>query len=138
MAFDGSEDETGTRPSAVNVTALMSPYKRERFMPNKVQYEWDCEAYDPEDETGDCDHNHGDTLAEVFTDEPNSKIVLVRDEYNDDDGVVDRSWAYLIDGKLPEWTSMPDSRNEYTIKCHKVPKRFHDEVAKFFGAKVNA
>ena len=50
-----------------------------------------------------------------------NEIVLIRDQGSEDRGVEDRQWAYLEDdGTLPEEF---DGGN-------RVPKRFHQEVAK--------
>ena len=90
-----------------------------------VVYEWDCETID---EHGDIvEHMHGATYAEVkawslantckpgFT----HSLVLVRD---DDEG---RAWAYIEDGRLPEFC-----QDAASCKIARVPQRFHREVLK--------
>lgn len=91
-----------------------------------TSYEWDIELLDAE--TGDIlDHDHRDKLADFqIGDEDGSALVLVRDTGNEDDGLQDRLWAYVTDGKLPEFFS--DSGGRAT--GYKVPQRFHREVAK--------
>lgn len=87
-------------------------------------YEWDIETFDPA--TGDIlDHDFADTLGDLMTPlrafEPNQRLVLVR---NDDSG---RQWAYIKDGKLPEFFSVPEADgNEYETATP-VPRRFHRE-----------
>lgn len=94
-----------------------------------VHYEWDVEeqtAHESEGfEEGEVlEHWHSDTYAEAKKNaarEPDPgtvhKIVLVRD---DDEG---RSWAYMENGKLPEYFE-----DAYGQPHAKVPKRFHAEV----------
>lgn len=98
-----------------------------------VEYEWDVEevtAVDSEQyEKGEVlDHWHWDTYSDCVKFVTRHKapegmeyhICIVRD---DDAG---RSWAYLnADGTLPE--NFLDAFDRYAAK---VPKRFHQEVAK--------
>lgn len=94
-----------------------------------VRYEWDVETCLDMDSEGNediVDHNHTESYAEALADfkQPAEegtfkRIVLVRD----DDKC--RSWAYMEEGKLPEY--FEDAYNQETVK---VPKRFHDEVTK--------
>ena len=94
-----------------------------------VIYEWDVETVQTyEDGDNDVlDHYHTETYADAVrytaAQPPESgisyKIVLVRD---DDDR---RSWAYVEDGKLPDWCS-----DAYEHHWGRVPKRFHKEVAR--------
>ena len=88
-----------------------------------TQYEWDVEEID---EHGDIiDHNHRDTavavlhLARGFA---LSDVVLVRDVWKDD-SLQERSWAYVVDGRLPEF--FEDAYQRQTVK---VPARFHSEL----------
>lgn len=103
-------------------------------MRDSVEWEWDVEILN---EYGDIEDHHfqtsfRDCVLEDNGDESYFEIVLVRSAGNDDDGVTDRSWAYLDeDGNIPEYTSTPDSEGQYVNQCHKVPKRFHAEVVKF-------
>jgi hypothetical protein len=97
-----------------------------------VVYEWECESVadiETEDlEEGDIlDHAYGDSFADIqrwSQENPpppgeRHEIVLVRDDR------YGRSWAYLKDGKLPERFAGESSA--------RVPKRFHNEVAKEFA-----
>lgn len=92
-------------------------------MQTKVQYEWTLE----ETEDGDIiDSDFSDTLDFNKADLAGKDLGLVRNEGNEIDGVNDRYWAYVKDGKLPEYFS--DSRGEVNIK---VPQRFHNELKKY-------
>lgn len=91
-------------------------------MRNKVDYEWDIEEW-----LGDeiLENNFREKLDEYtscafdvsLVDGDALKLVLVRYEYSDDDGLVDQQWAYVESGVLPE--TFDDGA--------KVPKRFHVE-----------
>lgn len=92
-------------------------------MKNKISYEWDVEEIDSD---GDIiDHNHADKLSSYK--EIDGVLVLVRDVGNSRDGVIDRSWAYVLGKKLPEYFTDTDE-----AKVAKVPQKFHDELAKYF------
>jgi hypothetical protein len=91
-------------------------------MRNKVLYEWDIESW----RDGEIlDHDFQDKLDRLgkppsdtpLRDGVTLKVVLVRYQYNDWDGVVDTSWAYVESGVLPE--AFDDGV--------KVPKRFRAE-----------
>ena len=90
---------------------------------NFTAYEWDIELVDKE--YGDIlDHDHSDKCPGIPTLETEvvfERLVLVKDVYRQWD-LSDRSWAYVEDGKLPEYFD-GDSRS-------KVPKRFHAELRK--------
>jgi len=93
----------------------------------KTRYEWDLEDAD---EHGDIhDHSFSDTLAPLWKWREGKALVLVRDETDNDGGRLERSWAYVKDGNLPEW--FEDSGGSPTVK---VPKRFHAEFAKVSSA----
>lgn len=100
-----------------------------------VVYEWDIESYSPETQNIE-DHYHSDKLSEfakwelenlekhhTVVDEQGYTydLVLVRDVTCEDKGVIDRQWAYVVDGKLPV---------EF-CGGNKVPKRFFKEFEKF-------
>lgn len=96
----------------------------------RTDYEWDCETVadgDRSHEDGEViDHAHGKTFRAVAAwaaanpCAPGGRyeFVLVRD---DDGG---RSWAYLKNGKLPEYFKDAEG-----CDAAKVPKRFHAEIA---------
>lgn len=79
-----------------------------------IYYEWDIETVD----------EHGDIIDHDFIDAPrlpakeNERLVLVFNKGDDNEGLLDRSWAYVIDGKLPE--EFENGR--------RVPKRFHEQL----------
>ena len=99
-------------------------------MKNQVNYEWDMELADNPfvDAAGDIiadiiDHDFADKLKDLKDPHPprdgeHHRLVLVRSTGNEDEGVIDRQWAYLDDaGNLP-------AVFDYGAK---VPKRFHRE-----------
>ncbi len=97
-------------------------------MKNEVRYEWVIEILELEDdpEYGPqiVEVNHADTYADALKfarDIPRYHIGLVRDEGNDVEGLVDRAWAYMEDGKLPE-------RFTEGLRSYEVQKKFHKEV----------
>ncbi len=90
-----------------------------------VVYEWDAESITDDEWEEVADHNHGETAMYVLQAQPldghRKHICLVRDANERED----RSWAYLEDGKLPEWFEDASGR-----KTARVPKRFHEELRK--------
>jgi|SRR5215831_6089393 len=100
-----------------------------------VAYEWVVEEIDPNDEYEDIQETSAwekyiDALGSaewVRREGLRADIVLVRDEGDDVDGLTDRSWAYLEkDGTLPTYFANSGGVDT-TVK---VPKRFHQEVAR--------
>jgi hypothetical protein len=90
----------------------------------KVAYEW---CYEVTDEHGDIiDSNFADKLSE-FSKNEEGELLLVRNEGDEINGVEDRQWAYVKDGKLP--FKFSDARNvEIEID---VPKRFFKELENY-------
>jgi hypothetical protein len=96
-----------------------------------VHYEWDVEEIDEHDDVQD--HYHSATYAEAKATHElvpaegtnmTSRIVLVRDDDNTRTGC--RAWAYIQDdGKLPDYFE-----DAHGVEVAKVPKRFHEEVAR--------
>jgi len=91
----------------------------------RVNYEWDLEQFDPESEDI-IDHHHFDECPGLPT-EKGLRLVLVRDvyeglsdEFNCSADLIDRSWAYVERGKLPEFTDNGE----------RVPQKFHKELSK--------
>lgn len=91
-----------------------------------VYYEWDIEEVD---ENGDIqDHDFRDKLKDFVVkpaiDGDRYQLVLVRNVGDEDEGLVDRDWAYAIkcDGR---WV-LPEQFDGGT----KVPKRYHEELAR--------
>lgn len=94
-------------------------------MRNQVKYEWCLEVL----EDGDIVDNHfEDKLCDINKDElPNNDLVLCRVEGNEDQGAIDTLWAYVKDGKLPEYFS-----NAYLQPVgYKVPIKYHTELNKY-------
>lgn len=102
-----------------------------------VAYEWDVETYLDTDHSGDgdiVDHNHSQTAVDALSAlrEPQAdpegtiktRLVLVRDVFDEGEDLVSRAWAYVEDGKLPAMF------NDTTCDIAKVPQRFHKELAK--------
>jgi len=77
--------------------------KNKKFKENFTEYEWDIELVDKKH--GDIlDHDHSDKCPKIptlDTEEVFERLVLVKDVYRNWD-LVDRTWAYVEDGKLPE------------------------------------
>jgi hypothetical protein len=92
-------------------------------MQTQVKYEWSLETV----EDGDIvDSDFSDKLDFAKDELPGKDLCLVRNEGNENEGVTDRFWAYVKDGKLPEYFS--SSEGEVNIK---VPIRFHNELNKY-------
>lgn len=103
-----------------------------------VCYEWDVEevtaAESESFEAGECiDHYHQTSYEDclAFMRSPVKSFADLDVEYcicivrDDDEG---RAWAYLENGKLPD-----NFEDAYQVPVAKVPKRFHEEVAKARG-----
>jgi len=76
-------------------------------MTNTVHYEWtieDTDAYGDIHETQSMDVVEAviRSRTESYTDNCKPVLVLVRQEGNEDEGNVDRQWAYLQSGELPK------------------------------------
>lgn len=96
-------------------------------MKNSVNYEWSLEQLDHNNDIVDND------FSENLTFEKNSLVGndlgLVRDEGNEVDGLQQRLWAYVRNGKLPEFFADANS----IPTGYKVPVRFHKELAKYLS-----
>lgn len=88
----------------------------------KVNYEWCREVMDGEDIV---DNHFEDQLVDLIDSE--GVLVLVRNEGNENEGVTDRFWAYVVNGKLPDCFS-DAMGNE--LPGLPVPLRFHKELSK--------
>ena len=87
-----------------------------------IEYEWDIETVCPD--TGDVlDHDHTLRIPGSL-----EMLVLVRD---DDGG---RSWAYVNEGRLPGYFSVPEADGEYYETNMRVPARFARELQKVYAA----
>lgn len=91
-------------------------------MRNEITYEWTLEEL----EDGDIiDSDFTDTLKADWINRPNTDLGLLYREGNEVDGETDRYYAYVREGKLPEYFS-----NELNQPLGiKVPQRFHKELA---------
>jgi len=92
---------------------------------NRVTYEWDIEEWRGKEI---LEHDFREKLSEYSSsafdpreDGLTLKLVLVRYEYNDSDGVIDQAWAYVESGVLPE--AFDDGA--------KVPKKLHAEYKRW-------
>lgn len=94
-------------------------------MKTEISYEWTLETL----EDGDIIDNHfSDVLSYDKADLEGKDLGLIRNEGNEHEGLTDRYWAYVKDGKLPEFFT--DSMGD-TVKI-KVPVKYHNELKKYF------
>lgn len=97
----------------------------------KTYYEW---GYETTDTNGDiADMDFADCLSQLDMTEQGD-LVLVRDTGNEEGGLQSRYWAYVKDGKLPEY--FQDARGEITDI--KVPQIFHKAIKDFNNGHINA
>lgn len=94
-----------------------------------VTYEWTVEVLeDPSDQDSDIletqPFDHLEDALKFMRYEPEARLVLVRNVGNDLDGLTDRLWAYVEDGKLPEY--FEDGGAETTVR---VPGKCIRELA---------
>ena len=98
-------------------------------MRNNIFYEWKVEQWIDEDIE---DFEHFDKLADALKEEPikgaTIKICLVRDEGNEDEGLLDREHAYIKDSMLQNYES-PDG-DPYTE--YSPPVKYQKEVERAF------
>lgn len=90
-----------------------------------IRYEWDCETIDPAS-MDVVSHLHGD-LVNLPWSEPHTRIVLVRDVGNDEDGLLERHWAYVDPGSKMLPSHFADECGNETLV--RVPQKFHREIA---------
>lgn len=90
-------------------------------MTMQIKYEWCYETWDENDDI--IDNDFADLLNEFNSDRVTNHLVLVRNEGDEINGLADRFWAYVEDGKLPKYFS--DSEKQINIK---VPQRFSKEL----------
>jgi len=88
-----------------------------------VYYEWSLEYTDKDGDITNSDF--ADKVADFGADVLQGRLCLVRNTGNEIDGLQERHWAYVKDGKLPVFFE-DSAASETTIK---VPKRFHVELA---------
>jgi len=85
-----------------------------------TNYEWDLETYEGDDI---IDHWFAEKLSNLPLPAATQVLVLVRRVGYPDEGVGDREWAYIQDGKLPE---IFDGGT-------RVPQRFHREYEQWLA-----
>lgn len=95
-------------------------------MRNEIKYEWTLEILEDKDI---IDSDFSEVLNFNKAELPGNDLGLVRYEGNEIDGQTDSLWAYVKDGKLPEYFS--NAMREET--GFKVPQRFHVELNKYFN-----
>ncbi len=101
---------------------IMVIFVRQKTNNMKSIYEW---CYETTDENGDIIENYfADKLSEFGDNNKTDQLCLVRNEGDEINGLDDRFWAYVKDGKLPEFFS--DAMGEFIGV--KVPKKFHKEL----------
>lgn len=94
-------------------------------MNKKVVYEW---CYELLDENRDIiDSYFSDRLCDFASNEKTETLCLIRNEGSADEGLTDRTWAYVADGALPECFQNAEGV-EISIK---VPKVFRTELDKY-------
>ena len=103
----------------------MTDNEYRELMRSRTSYEWGVELVIDDEDIEDTFHFDSFAEAKQEAEKPRegyrSVIVLIREQGSEDRGVEDRQWAYFEDdGTLPEEF---DGGN-------RVPKRFHQEVAK--------
>ena len=93
----------------------------------RVEYLWDIEEYDPEEDEI-LDHTPAATLKELGSspviDGERFRLVLVRTVASEGSGVHKQEWAYAV-RREGRWV-LPESFDEGTP----VPKQFHVELAR--------
>lgn len=94
-------------------------------MKTKVEYEWTLEELDGENIV---DSNFASSLSFFCKDSLEGKdLGLVRNEGNEDKGVTDRYWAYVKDGKLPEFFTNANGDDTGIA----VPQKYHKQLASY-------
>lgn len=101
-------------------------------MRDKVNYEWCIEHYTDDEFQDITDNNFSDSLnfdQNDFQadDGEKTRLVLVRNEGNEKDGLEDRHWAYVEDGKLPKFFA--DALGGFI--GYEVPQKFHKQLSAY-------
>ncbi len=98
-------------------------------MAQSTHYDWDVETLDPD--SGDIlDHYHMDKLAqEQALDESTESLVLVRDTWDSDRGLIDRTHWYPLESNDLEFSngvSVPErfinEFNQWSLNRHDTKK----------------
>ena len=95
-------------------------------MKKELCYEWSLETLDENHDIMDC--NFEDTLTFDKGSLEGNDLCLLRNIGNEEEGLIDRVYAYVKDGKLPAYfeSEMGGEGNSY-----KIPERFHKELSKY-------
>jgi hypothetical protein len=110
----------------------------------KTTYEWIVEQIDEHDDIIDTNSHdsYEDAMSErldVAHGAVRMDVGICRDVGNNEQGVVDRVWAYVRGGVLPEYfTDGTEIDGEVAEVSIKVPKRFHAEVSAYRAAFFKA
>lgn len=95
-------------------------------MKNETCYEWTSEEIDENGDIQNSDFSE-DLKGLLCFHEQSHDLGLVRNVGNDEDGLLDRSWAYVLpDGSLDTHFRDVDGKPQV-----KVPKRFLKEFGRF-------
>ena len=97
-----------------------------------VYYEWAIEHTDQHGDIIDIDHadkltEFGSMQAQDNVKDTKPVLTLIRHIGNDDEGELDRTYAYPIQTRLPP--EFEDGK--------KIPKRFREELVRFMLTSVN-
>lgn len=101
----------------------------------RTNYEWLVEQIDADGDVIDCSHFDTALAAVAWAAGLGAgvryDIALVRDVECEFDGVIERVWAYVVDGKLPEWAVEFDREAFGTEGVRRrVPQRYLREWAR--------
>jgi hypothetical protein len=93
-----------------------------------IEWEWDVETTDEDGINHNFCKNIEDLIHYVShfkREQLDYKIVLVHSTITALEGLTDRSWAYIQkNGQLPEFTSKPNSDDEYLVKYRRQIEKF--------------
>lgn len=90
-----------------------------------ITYEWTLEVITEGDIV---DNDFSDALSFNKDDLVGNDLGLVRNEGNEVAGIEDRHWAYVKDGKLPEYFTNAEGQS-VSIK---VPIKYHNELKRYY------
>ena len=105
----------------------MTDSEYRKLIATRVYYEWVLEELDQHEEIVDL--RFADSLADLLKEAdgiPKHDLALVRNTYTEIDGITDRQYAYLAEGKLTEMEG----------GAH-IPKRYLEEATNAFLQTAN-
>jgi len=91
-------------------------------MAKRTIYEWTVEELDEDNQPFNSDFSEQLGCLIPVTEAP-LNYGLVRDVWDDQDGLIERDWAYVVNGKLPETFTDSNGKPSYQI-----PERFRKEL----------